>query len=116
MGRPRRRGGDGGLGMRSIRRNRWTRTVSWVIMKKPPRVACMDTRHLRRLLASEQVLMRFSIYDRTSLNRFSGSAEARSSQPLDVCSHLQWDYPDHQRRWNGTLSVPRRANYDRRVL
>src|SRR3954447_948549 len=68
MGRPQRRGGDGGLGMRSIRRIRWTRTVSWVIMKKPPRVACMDTRHLRRLLASEQVLMRFAIYDRTSVS------------------------------------------------
>src|SRR5215208_476198 len=36
-------------------------------MEKPPRVACMDTRHPRRLLALEQVLMRFSnIYDRPS--------------------------------------------------
>jgi hypothetical protein len=35
-------------------------------MDAPPRVACLDTRHPRRLLASEQVLMRFSIYDRTS--------------------------------------------------
>src|SRR5829696_9949170 len=37
-------------------------------MDGPPGVACMDTRHPRRLLAPEQVLMRFSIiYDRPSL-------------------------------------------------
>src|SRR5215211_3612531 len=36
-------------------------------MDGPPGVACMDTRHPRRLLAPEQVLMRFSIiYDRPS--------------------------------------------------
>src|SRR5918995_2038725 len=36
-------------------------------MDAPPGVACMDTRHPRRLLAPEQVLMRFSIiYDRPS--------------------------------------------------
>src|SRR5829696_982623 len=39
-------------------------------MDGPPGVACMDTRHPRRLLAPEQVLMRFSIiYDRPSTNR-----------------------------------------------
>src|SRR5215217_6380702 len=38
-------------------------------MDGPPGVACMDTRHPRRLLAPEQVLMRFSIiYDRPSLS------------------------------------------------
>jgi hypothetical protein len=38
-------------------------------MDGPPGVACMDTRHPRRLLAPEQVLMRFSIiYDRPSAN------------------------------------------------
>src|SRR5215216_4723360 len=38
-------------------------------MDGPPGVACMDTRHPRRLLAPEQVLMRFSIiYDRPSTN------------------------------------------------
>src|SRR5918998_4328440 len=66
MGRPR-RGCGGGLGMRSIRPISWTRTVSWAIMGGPPRVACLDTRHPRRFLASEQVLMRFSIYDRPSI-------------------------------------------------
>src|ERR671914_9070 len=66
MGRPRRRGCGGGLGMRSIRPISWTRTVSWAIMGGPSRVACLDTRHPRRFLASEQVLMRFSIYDRPS--------------------------------------------------
>src|SRR5215211_9508072 len=36
-------------------------------MDGPPGVACMDTRHPRRLLPPEQVLMRFSIiYDRPS--------------------------------------------------
>src|SRR5215208_130637 len=35
-------------------------------MDVPPGVACLDTRHPRRLLAPEQVLMRFSIYDRPS--------------------------------------------------
>src|SRR5829696_6096518 len=39
-------------------------------MDGPPGVACMDTRHPRRLLAPEQVLMRFSIiYDRPSASR-----------------------------------------------
>jgi hypothetical protein len=39
-------------------------------MDVPPGVACMDTRHPRRLLAPEQVLMRFSIiYDRPSASR-----------------------------------------------
>src|SRR5215204_3025021 len=38
-------------------------------MDGPPGVACMDTRHPRRLLAPEQVLMRFSIiYDRPSIS------------------------------------------------
>src|SRR5215203_2703492 len=37
-------------------------------MDVPPGVACLDTRHPRRLLAPEQVLMRFSIYDRPSPN------------------------------------------------
>src|SRR5829696_10540579 len=38
-------------------------------MDGPPGVACMDTRHPRRLLAPEQVLMRFSIiYVRPSPN------------------------------------------------
>ena len=54
--------------MRSTRRMSWTRTVSWVIMEAPPGVACMDTRHPRGLLASKQVLMRLSIYDRPSTN------------------------------------------------
>src|SRR5688500_7827675 len=35
-------------------------------MDVPPGVACLDTRHPRRLLAPEQVPMRFSIYDRPS--------------------------------------------------
>src|SRR5215213_8632003 len=37
-------------------------------MDVPPGVACLDTRHPRRLLAPEQVPMRFSIYDRPSSN------------------------------------------------
>src|SRR5215211_3496918 len=38
-------------------------------MDGPPGVACMDTRHPRRLLPPEQVLMRFSIiYDRPSIS------------------------------------------------
>jgi hypothetical protein len=37
-------------------------------MEKPPRVACLDTRHTRGLLASEQVPIKFSIYDRSSAN------------------------------------------------
>src|SRR5215204_5101152 len=37
-------------------------------MDVPPGVACLDTRHPRRLLTPEQVLMRFSIYDRPSPN------------------------------------------------
>src|SRR5215217_3147089 len=36
-------------------------------MDVPPGVACLDTRHPRRLLAPEQVPMRFSIYDRPSV-------------------------------------------------
>src|SRR5215208_4057038 len=43
-------------------------------MDGPPGVACMDTRHPRRLLAPEQVLMRFSIiYDRPSIRLNSNS-------------------------------------------
>src|SRR5918995_3333333 len=36
-------------------------------MEGPPRVACLDTRHPRRFLALEQVLMRLPIYDRPSV-------------------------------------------------
>src|SRR5215208_5881637 len=38
-------------------------------MDVPPGVACLDTRHPRRLLAPEQVPMRFSIYDRPSVKQ-----------------------------------------------
>jgi Recombinase zinc beta ribbon domain len=40
------------------------------------------------------------------LNRLSGGAEARSTKPLGVRSHLQWDHPNYQRRQDETLSVP----------
>src|SRR5687768_13944523 len=41
-------------------------------MDAPPGVACMDTRHPRRLLAPEQVLIWFSIiYDRPSVRYWS---------------------------------------------
>jgi hypothetical protein len=66
--------------MRSTRRISWTRTVSWVIMDAPPRVACLDTRHPRRLLASEQVPMRFSIYDRTSVSQPAARLRQAASQ------------------------------------
>src|SRR5215207_7079510 len=46
-------------------------------MDVPPRVACLDTRHPRRLLAPEQVPMRFSIYDRPSIS-------SRLSTPSDM--------------------------------
>src|SRR5215218_3370831 len=56
-------------------------------MDGPPGVACMDTRHPRRLLAPEQVLMRFSIiYDRPSASRhatpFGLRLSARRFAPL----------------------------------
>src|SRR3712207_5626025 len=60
MGRPRgRRGGGGGVGIRSIRRISWTRTLFWSIIEKPPVCACKDTRHPRRLLIFGQVPRRF---------------------------------------------------------
>src|SRR5215207_4193214 len=73
MGRPRRRAlGGGGLGMCSIRRISWTRTVSWVIMEAPPGVSCLDTRHPRRLFASGQASTRFLlIYDQPSVRHAS---------------------------------------------
>ena len=46
-------------------------------MDVPPGVACLDTRHPRRLLAPEQVPMRFSIYDRPSTNLVSATAGCR---------------------------------------
>src|SRR5215203_7482679 len=63
-------------------------------MDGPPGVACMDTRHPRRLLAPEQVLMRFSIiYDRPSASRhaqpFGLRLSARRFAPLSTLRAFQ---------------------------
>src|SRR5829696_245848 len=58
-------------------------------MDVPPGVACLDTRHPRRLLAPEQVPMRFSIYDRPSARsqdkgRLLGSAAPNGPGSCDL--------------------------------
>jgi hypothetical protein len=74
--------------MRSIRPISWTRTVSWVIMKTPPRVACLDTRHPRRLFASGQASTLFLlIYDQPSFSSFEGYAHPPRGVRCTRCMH-----------------------------
>jgi hypothetical protein len=85
----------------------WTRTLSWVIMDAPPGVACLDTRHPRRLLAPEQVLLRFSIYDRPSTSRahmryflFPGSRATESQDTYPTGTNLS---PGAHRCWTEAM-------------
>jgi hypothetical protein len=61
-------------------------------MEAPPGVACMDTRHPRRLLAPEQVLMRFSIiYDRPSVSCLN---ESLGRGVEDTCRHEDYAHAE----------------------
>jgi hypothetical protein len=71
-------------------------------MDGPPGVACMDTRHPRRLLAPEQVLMRFSIiYDRPSISLLVHAC-SHTNEFLDtlkkLMNFLEYGSPDGRTR------------------
>src|SRR5215216_1948430 len=78
-------------------------------MDVPPGVACLDTRHPRRLLAPEQVPMRFSIYDRPSTSCGERAAHENAGAPAQLVEKSGRDGGGKPRQDYGQSNLSSRA-------